>query len=215
MFVPWAKKLIKPVNPMDTFNKQSGDYLGKQEKGIREQFSKMRTGLQARQGVAKESALESLARQRSLSAPGAGAAEMMKQKALAGIESQLAGQDAEIGAQEAAALTGIKETERARQAAAQESQATRAQQQKQFDETMRFSWAEMNENLRTNIANSAIAFKNAGLQSPKDWANLLGGGKKGKGILEAMYGTRAPGLTAGGDYNFFGNPLGQQFKSGA
>lgn len=154
------------------------------EEDITKKYAQSRTLLKARQDVAKEDAMQDLARSEARSGGFGGAAVKIRQKALKNIAGEFAGQEAGLGAEEAQSKLMAGEAERQRQFAtgervgsqefsAEQNKLQMAQQADQFGKMFGLQRDEFTENQRTNLINSLTALKDAGLDEEKDWAKMF------------------------------------------
>lgn len=160
------------------------------EAEVAKQYAQSRTVLKARQDVARQNAMEDLMKREAQTGGFGGAGAKMRRKALTEIDTGFAAEDANLGASQAKDVLGLKEAERTREFAASESEKQRqlareqlAQQEKQFGATldfqkgsfadqMQYSWAELDENKKTNLINAGIALKESGMTA-EAWRNTF------------------------------------------
>lgn len=155
---PIANQTATNVNAIDTNTEQN----------LTQAFARSRAGLTASQDAAKQNMDNDLTRQIAQTGGGGfgGAQSKIRLKAMADAARGFAGDQAAIDAQEAQAKAGLGEARagRAIQIGGMGlSEKQLSQQAQQFADTMKYQWAEMNENQKTNLVNAWIAMKDAGI----------------------------------------------------
>lgn len=127
---------------------------------IQEAFVQSRKNLQGQKTQALDEMKANVNRQQAMTGMSGGTASKVQSKAQRELETGFAGKEAELAASEAGAK-------------AQEAQTARQlnQQQQQFAEQMKFSWAEMDENKKTNLLNAMMALSKVDVKE-FDWSRF-------------------------------------------
>jgi hypothetical protein len=164
---------------------------------IKQGYAQMRKGLAARGGEALRQG--DVMQQRLVAQTGTlgGAGLKMAQKNENEIQRGIAGQEADVGAQEAAAKQALLGQRAERTFAAGEAEKGRVWEQKQRDTenalNTRIATWNMTQTELNDRFNRFVAAKKAGLKSPEDWAKMY----EGMSALEAPYGRDIPGQMNG------------------
>lgn len=146
--------------------KEREDLLTKQFASARRQLGagRQEAGRQARRGF-----------ERLKARTGSVGGSLQKAQAVAEgeIGKQFEAAEAGLEAQEGQAFSQLKAGEQQRLAQQQQFRETLDFQKGSFAEQMSFQWAEFDENLKTNMINTSIALKDAGLGSQGNWDRLI------------------------------------------
>ena len=164
------------------------------EGALASKYASMRTGLDAGKQAMGSDMQRMLDRQAAAGGgAGGGAQAKMMTKGMSELGKQYGSLEAGLGAEEAGAreqLLGAKASERfAREEAIRSGKQfdeTMAFQEGSFADQMRYSWAELDENQKTNIANVMALLKDSGLLDPGNKTKAY------KGIYELYGPSRAP-----------------------
>lgn len=152
----------KPVDPIEAKFLEARKRADIQTSGAQEDvsrtFAEARKTLGARQDVARQQIQEDLARQGASQGGFGGATLKLRQKAIADMERGVSADAASLSAQEAQAKAGLKENAANRELGFGQL----AQAGEQFGQQMKFQWAEMDENKKTNFINAIALLKDSG-----------------------------------------------------
>lgn len=165
------------------FNLKQG--AKQQESLLADSYAKQRMRLKGQQTAATQQVGQNIDRLQARTGAMGGSIEKARNKAYTGVAKEFADTEAALGAEEASQLAALKG--RQQELGLQQSQFkdTMKEQKRQFSEQLKYQWAEMDENKKTNFINAAIALKEAGLKSSNDWNALFSG-------LQGVYGDRVP-----------------------
>lgn len=171
------KTLGQDDKSLSTAKSETGKIDAQTEKNISEAYARARAGLQARQDVNAQNLSNDLDRQQAQVGGFGGAAVKMRQKAITEAAQGFQADQAGIDSSEAQAKAGLNEARAGRAVGFGQL----GMQNEQFNKTMQYTWAELDENKKTNLINAMTALKDAGFFDKKkdELANFFGSGLGG------------------------------------
>lgn len=173
---------------------QSGQ---KQEDLLKQQFAAARQQVQGGKLQAVRDSQKSMDRLTArVGGTVGGSIEKMKQKEMTNLNRGFAEAEAGVTAQEGQALQGLEAQQQGLQVQQDQFDQTMQFQKDSWADQMKYQWAEMDENKKTNMVNAFIALKDAGTNSSKDWSNLFNFmGGAGYENLPENFGVSKPNTT--------------------
>lgn len=146
-----------------------------QDEELMKQFGAARKSLQTSKASAQQGIQDNQNKIQSRIGSLGGSVAKMQNKAITENERQFGAEQANLDAQEAQTKAQLGATREAADTQSEQFKQTMALQNKTLAEQLKFQYAEMDENKKTNFLNAAIAMKDAGLKSSSDWSKIFEG----------------------------------------